>query len=48
MKGERERGITMGFSLNKVNLLVTSLVCLSVCLSVPSIDSSSDGRWVCC
>ena len=31
MKGERERGITMGFSLNKVNLLVTSLVCLSVC-----------------
>ena len=44
MKGERERGITMGFSLNKVNLLVTSLVCLSV----PSIDSSSDGRWVCC
>jgi len=31
----------MGFSLNKVNLLVTSLVCLSVCLSRRSTASAA-------
>ena len=31
-----------------VSILKWSSDCLSICLSIPSIDSSSDVQWVCC